>query len=952
MRFFSSISRSVAAVRALTLGIVLTLAACQVIVVPPGAKVTIESAPAAMTTAPTPVPPPTPVAETAPPASAQATAADLRMTLNQLLGEHVLLAASATNNALGGRTAGFEAAAAALDANSVDLAAAIGSIYGAEAGDAFLPLWRTHIGFFVDYTQAVAAGDEAKRTAALANLEQYAQDFGAFLASANPNLTQSAVAEALGPHVGTLTAVIDAQGASDPARAFTALRDAYAHMSMIGQALAGAISQQFPDQFAGDVAAPAADLQAALNALLAEHTYLAALAASAAIGDRQAEFEAAAAALDANSIDLAAAIASVYGTEAGDAFLPLWRTHIGFFVEYTLAAAQDDASGRQEALAKLTQYGQDFGAFLASANPKLAQSAVAALLGPHVTTLTAVIDALAAKDAVATYVELRAAYAHMRMIADPLAAAIVAQFPDQFGAGAATAKADHMHAMDDAGTQALAEETTGNGAAPMMSAGDLRSALRNLLGEHTLLTASAADAFLRGRTAEFDAAVAALDANSVAVAEALGSVYGDEAADAFLPLWRSHINLLVAYISGVSTDDPAKQQQALTDLDQYAQDFGAFLQAANPNLPQAAVADLLRTHVMTLVTLIDALATNTPQAAGDQQSAYPALRQAYDHMDMHATALADAISRQFPGLLTGSADSAAADLQAALNGLLAEHTYLLAKSATAALDARNIEFEAAAGALDQNSQDLAAAIGSIYGDAAGTAFLPLWRKHIGFFLAYTMGLVAEDSAAQDQALADLTAYAQDLGAFLQSANPNLPVDVVAGLVGTHAETTIAVIDAATMADPTVFYTNLRTAYAHMAMIANPLAAAISAQFPAQFGDEMAEGQMTDESMAPTAVGETTQEDTTENATIVINAFVFQPSRLAIPVGTTVVWQNQDGADHTVTSGAPDARDDRFASPLFNQGEEFSFTFTEAGEFPYFCQRHPSMRGTVVVVPPQ
>src|SRR5437867_13246513 len=45
-------------------------------------------------------------------------AADLRTGLNALLGEHVYLASAATNAALGGRQAEFEAAAAALDANS------------------------------------------------------------------------------------------------------------------------------------------------------------------------------------------------------------------------------------------------------------------------------------------------------------------------------------------------------------------------------------------------------------------------------------------------------------------------------------------------------------------------------------------------------------------------------------------------------------------------------------------------------------------------------------------------------------------------------------------------------------------------------------------------------------------------------------------------------------------
>src|ERR1044072_6564110 len=58
-------------------------------------------------------------------------AADLRTGLNILFAEHVSLAASATGAALGGRDAEFKAAAGALDANSIAISKAIGSVYGA-----------------------------------------------------------------------------------------------------------------------------------------------------------------------------------------------------------------------------------------------------------------------------------------------------------------------------------------------------------------------------------------------------------------------------------------------------------------------------------------------------------------------------------------------------------------------------------------------------------------------------------------------------------------------------------------------------------------------------------------------------------------------------------------------------------------------------------------------------
>src|SRR5262245_21207287 len=97
------------------------------------------------------------VAATHGPAPTSATkAAELRAGLNALFREHIFLAAAATGAALAGREAEFKAAAGALDGNSVDIAKAIGSVYGKDAGDAFLPLWRKHIGFVVDYTVGVA----------------------------------------------------------------------------------------------------------------------------------------------------------------------------------------------------------------------------------------------------------------------------------------------------------------------------------------------------------------------------------------------------------------------------------------------------------------------------------------------------------------------------------------------------------------------------------------------------------------------------------------------------------------------------------------------------------------------------------------------------------------------------------------------------------------------------
>ena len=174
---------------------------------------------------------------------------DLRLTLNQLLSEHVTLAAAATGAALAGRKKEFAAAADALDMNSQDLAKAIGSVYGDAAGEAFLPLWRKHIGFFVDYTVATAKGSPKGQKKAVADLVQYTEDFGAFLSSASPALTKEAVAGLVKMHVLSLKDVVDAQAKRDSKLAYAKIREASHHMQMIADPLAATIAAQFPDKF-------------------------------------------------------------------------------------------------------------------------------------------------------------------------------------------------------------------------------------------------------------------------------------------------------------------------------------------------------------------------------------------------------------------------------------------------------------------------------------------------------------------------------------------------------------------------------------------------------------------------------------------------------------------------------------------------------------------------------
>ena len=83
---------------------------------------------------------------------------------------------------------------------------------------------------------------------------------------------------------------------------------------------------------------------------------------------------------------------------------------------------------------------------------------------------------------------------------------------------------------------------------------------------------------------------------------------------------------------------------------------------------------------------------------------------------------------------------------------------------------------------------------------------------------------------------------------------------------------------------------------------------------------------------------------------------FDPNPVNVKAGDTITWTNKDSQIHTVVSGTgssdPDVGKAFDSSPglktLLAPNQTFSHKFDTAGEFPYFCQLHPTMVGKVVV----
>ena len=76
--------------------------------------------------------------------------------------------------------------------------------------------------------------------------------------------------------------------------------------------------------------------------------------------------------------------------------------------------------------------------------------------------------------------------------------------------------------------------------------------------------------------------------------------------------------------------------------------------------------------------------------------------------------------------------------------------------------------------------------------------------------------------------------------------------------------------------------------------------------------------------------------------ISIDNFTFTPPELKLKVGDTVTWTNHDDIPHTVVSAG------KFRSKAMDTDNTFTFSFTAAGDYKYFCSLHPHMTGTIKV----
>ena len=348
-------------------------------------------------------------------------------------------------------------------------------------------------------------------------------------------------------------------------------------------------------------------LRAQFEQFLGQHALLAVRLMRSVVSPAPDLRQAATVSLRQNTEALSRIVASAYGRAQGDLFTQLWQRHITDLLDYANTVARHDASAQQTARAALMADANAYGSWFAGASKgRVGAGEAAAGVRMHVEELMAQLDAYAARDYQRAYQIERTAYEHM------------------FTAGAALAKASVPPEL------AIGLDSPPN---------KLRSAFAMLLGEHLELIVDAQRATFAG-SPEFNAAAAQLNANTTALAQAMGTIVGVKQAAEFQSAWADHVSGLMAYTTAVAGKDKAGQDAAENRLNSFAVTLAAYFGNVVHNQRDVVpLTGAIITHDRHLIDQVNAY------AAKDYAKAEQMQLDGYQQMLDVANTLVDAIQR-------------------------------------------------------------------------------------------------------------------------------------------------------------------------------------------------------------------------------------------------------------------------------------------------------------------
>jgi hypothetical protein len=353
-------------------------------------------------------------------------------------------------------------------------------------------------------------------------------------------------------------------------------------------------------------AAPAAapELALRLQALLGQHSVLAADFMRGRIRGDEDFAQAANAALGKNTAAMTQIVGDLFGAAAATTFEPMWAAHVVELFTYARGIADQDDAVRSGARTHLVEFEQKLAAFFVGASQgRLTTDAANRAVQMHVDHLLSQADAFAAGDYPTADRIYRVAYQHTYDLGGAVAGAL-------------------LPAKDAA---ALQDPTW-----------RLRSQLGKLLAEHVVLVEDVTRAAVTNAQ-DFAAAGQLVNGNTRDLAAAVDSLFGAPAAKDFQSLWAFHVDQLVAYAGATAANDSARRERARTNLHDFETRMAAFLEAATgKRLGSGSLASALLAHDQMLLRHADAF------AAKDFGTAHEIAYETYQHMFELARQLAGA----------------------------------------------------------------------------------------------------------------------------------------------------------------------------------------------------------------------------------------------------------------------------------------------------------------------
>ena len=318
--------------------------------------------------------------------------------------------------------------------------------------------------------------------------------------------------------------------------------------------------------------------------------------------------------------------------------------------------------------------------------------------------------------------------------------------------------------------------------------------------------------------------------NQTDIGNAVKPFYGDEVGEQLTALLEDHILIAADLLAAAKVGDTAKFEDANKRWYENADEIAAFLSSANPdNWPLSEMQTMMKDHLD--LTLEEATARLNEDWAGDVV-AYDKVHNEILHM---ADMISDGIIKQFPKeFAKQKASQQEIGLTLAMDALWEDHvtwTRIYIMSVTSDLP----DADAAAQRLLQNQVDIGNAIKPLYGDEAGEQLTTLLNDHILIAADLLAAAKAGDKAKFEDANESWYDNADQIGAFLSSANPDhWPLEEMQSMMSSHLDLTLEEASARLNSDWSGDVVAYDKVHDEILEMSHMLTEGIIAQFPKAF----------------------------------------------------------------------------------------------------------------------